>query len=75
MATLQQQIKRLEKDADLAVALRDAAKSSGGRLTPLGKDILHALVNNDFPQVEIAKLLDITQSAVSQAAAKIKKSS
>lgn len=73
MATLQQQIKRLEKDADLAVALRDAAKSSGGRLTPLGKDLLHALVNNDFPQNEIAKLLDITPSAVSQSAAKIKK--
>jgi len=74
MATLQQQLKRLEKDADLVIGLRDAAKTSGGRLTPLGKDLLHALVNNGFPNVEIAKLLDITPSAVSQAAAKIKNS-
>lgn len=72
MATLQQQIKRLEKDADLTVSLREAAKTTGGRLTPLGKDLLHALVNNDFPQTEIAKLLDITPSAVSQSASKIK---
>lgn len=72
MATLQQQLKRLEKDADLTVSLRDAAKTTGGRLTPLGKDLLHALVNNDFPQTEIAKLLDITPSAVSQSASKIK---
>lgn len=72
MATLQQQLKRLEKDADLVIGLRDAAKTNGGRLTPLGKDLLHALVNNEFPNGEIAKLLDITPSAVSQAAAKIK---
>lgn len=72
MATLQQQINRLEKDADLVIGLREAAKTNAGRLTPLGKDLLHALVNNDFPNVEIAKLLDITPSAVSQAASKIK---
>ncbi len=72
MATLQQQLKRLEKDADLVIGLRDAAKTSGGRLSPLGKDILHALVNNGYPNVEIAKLLDVTPSAVSQASSKIK---
>ena len=72
MATLQQQINRLEKDANLVIGLREAAKTNAGRLTPLGKDLLHALVNNDFPNVEIAKLLDITPSAVSQAASKIK---
>lgn len=72
MATLQQQLKRLEKDADLVIGLRDAAKTSGGRLSPLGKDILHALVNNGYPNGEIAKLLDVTPSAVSQASSKIK---
>jgi DNA-binding MarR family transcriptional regulator len=72
MATLLHQLKRLEKDADLVISIRDAAKTDGGRLTQLGKDLLHALVNNDFPQTEIAKLLDITPSAVSQHAGKIK---
>lgn len=72
MATLQAQIKRLEKDAGLVIDLREVAKSEGGRLTPLGKDLLHALINNGYPNGEIAKLLDITPSAVSQNATKLK---
>jgi DNA-binding MarR family transcriptional regulator len=72
MATLQQQLKRLEKDADLVTTLRGACKSDGGRLTALGKDVLHALVNNNYSQAEIAKLLDVTPSAVNQNASKIK---
>jgi DNA-binding MarR family transcriptional regulator len=73
MATIHQQIKKLESDADLIYTLRDLAKTDGGRLTTFGKDFLHACVVNAVPQSTIAKILGVTSSAVNQNAAKLKK--
>lgn len=72
MATIHQQIKKLEADAEIAYSIQERAKTPGGRLTNLGKDVLYALVKNDVPPSEIAKILDITPSAVVQNAKKIK---
>jgi len=72
MATIHQQIKRLEADADLVYVFRDKAKTDSGRLTTFGKDFLHACVENDIPQSFIAKILGVTPSAVNQNAAKLK---
>jgi hypothetical protein len=72
MATLHQQIRELEKDAELIRSIRASAKTDGGRLTQFGKDFLHACVNNGIPQSSISKLLDITSAAVSQNVAKLK---
>lgn len=70
MAT-HQQMKRLEKEADLVYALREAGKTEGGRMSELGVDVIYALLKNDYPQTDIAKLFDITPSAVSQWATKM----
>jgi DNA-binding MarR family transcriptional regulator len=66
MATLHQQIRELESDAEIVRSIRADAKTDGGRLTPFGKDILHACVNNNIPNSQIASILGITSSAVSQ---------
>jgi DNA-binding MarR family transcriptional regulator len=66
MATLAQQIRELESEADVIRSLRADAKTDTGRLTPFGKDLLHACMNNKIPNGQIASLLGITASAVSQ---------
>jgi DNA-binding MarR family transcriptional regulator len=72
MATIHQQIKKLEADADLIYKIREKAKTDGGRLTTFGKDFLYACVKSEIPNSDIAKILDVTQSAVSQNAAALK---
>jgi DNA-binding MarR family transcriptional regulator len=72
MATIHQQLKKLEADANLVYIIRDLAKTDGGRLTTFGKDFLHACVVNEVSQSTIAKILDVTPSAVHQNAAKLK---
>jgi hypothetical protein len=71
MATLQQQIKDLEKEASVTKELRDEAVSNG-RLTKFGKDFVHACANNDISPTLAAKLLGVTTSAVVQNYNKLK---
>lgn len=72
MSTLHQQIKELEKSADLLRILRDHAKGDGGRLTTFGKDFVHACANSNISQSSVAKILDVTASAISQHYSKLK---
>lgn len=73
MATIHQQLKRLEADADLIYKIRERAKTDGGRLTTFGKNFLHTCVEDEMPNGMIAKILEVTPSAVTQNAAALKK--
>lgn len=71
LKALHQQINRLEQSDDLILLLQGKAKTDAGRLTPFGKDFLLICHNNDIPVGVIAKILDITSSAVTQNIAKM----
>jgi hypothetical protein len=71
MATLHQQIRELERDAELASTIRAEAKTEGGRLTPFGKDLLHAFHNNNIPNALTARVLGVTPAAVNQNVSKL----
>ena len=73
MATIHQQLKKLEADADYIYKLRERAKTDGGRLTNFGKNFLHICVEDEMPNSLIAKFLEVTPSAVTQNAAALKK--
>ncbi len=70
--TLHAQIKKLEADANLIYTIRSTAKTTGGRLTTCGNDLVFTLLKNGVKQSEIAKILDVTPSAIAQQAAKFK---
>lgn len=72
MATIHQQIKKLENEAGLVEIIRDRGKSEGGRLTDFGQDFVYMCVTHGIPNGDIAKILDVTTSAISQQAAKHK---
>lgn len=46
--------------------------SESGRLTPFGKNFVAICVEAQIPQSEIAKILGVTGSAISQNVAKMK---
>lgn len=71
MATIHQQIKKLEEDAGLIYSLQSKAKTDGGRLTEAGVDMVYAFIRGGMNQTEVAKLLSITPGAVSQQVAKM----
>lgn len=72
MATIRQQLDKLEAKADLVDVIRSRAKS-GGKLTDFGKDFVHICVHHGVSNGDTAKILDVTTGAISQWAAKLKK--
>ena len=70
MKALQQHIARLEKSDDMLLLIQSKAKTEGGRLTQFGKDIVLTCHNNNLKVGEIAKILDVTPSAITQNIAK-----
>lgn len=71
MATIREQLKKLEADANLVDTLRTMGKTDGGKLTEFGKDFVHACVKNKVQNSVVAKILDVTPSAISQWASKL----
>jgi|APCry1669191674_1035369.scaffolds.fasta_scaffold53588_1 DNA-binding MarR family transcriptional regulator len=71
VGSIHQQIKKLEADASLIYLLQSKAKTDTGRLTQVGVDMVFACIRGGMSQTDVAKLLDITPSAVSQQAAKM----
>ena len=65
-------VRKIEAEAQLLEGLRDYAKSESGRLTPFGKNFVAICVEAQIPQSEIAKILGVTGSAISQNVAKMK---
>ena len=59
-------IQKLEEDAALIYSIRSIAKKDNGRLTPSGVDMIRIYVSGGMTQSNVAKLLDIDKSAVSQ---------
>ncbi|MBC4018589.1 hypothetical protein [Siccirubricoccus deserti] len=57
-------IKQLEADQDVLKQLRADAKTEGGKLTQFGRDVLWAAKKNGIKRADMARLLDITQGAV-----------
>lgn len=73
MATIRQQLEKLEAEAELVDIIRSRGKSEGGKLTDFGKDFVHICVEHGIPNGETAKILDVTTGAISQWATKLKK--
>jgi DNA-directed RNA polymerase specialized sigma subunit len=59
------QISELEDEANLIYKIRDSAKKESGRLSEKGKGFID-LYKDELSQSEIAKILGISQSAISQ---------
>ena len=79
MSTLNQQIKqlqsavkKLETTASQVETIRNYAKTDGGRLNDFGKNMIHICLEANMSQSDIAKILDVTDSAISQQVAKMK---
>lgn len=70
-STFQKQIKELEADRDLLNAVRERAVSEGGRLTTFGQDLVHTCVKHGLPNGDIAKIVGVTTSAITQQAKKL----
>jgi 16S rRNA G527 N7-methylase RsmG len=71
-SSIQQEIKALEKKAALVDAIRARAVSDGGRLTVYGQDFVYACIRNGMSNGDVAKILDVTTSAITQRAEQIK---
>lgn len=71
MRTLYQQIKELESRAGLIDEIRCFAKSDGGKLTAFGQNFVFVCAKGGIKQSIIAKILDVTASAISQQVTKI----
>lgn len=69
---LQSAVKKLEGEASQIEAIRVYAKTDGGRLNDFGRNMIHICLDAKIPQSEIAKILGVTDSAISQNVAKIK---
>lgn len=72
MATLHQQITKLQESADMLEEIQAMAKTNGGRLTDFGKNLLHVCTENKMQVTKIAKLLNVTPAAVTQNQSKLK---
>ncbi|HAS87767.1 MAG TPA: hypothetical protein DCS48_00425 [Desulfovibrio sp.] len=73
MSSLYSKIKDLEKDAEMIHTIRDLAKTEGGRLTEFGQNLIYTCAESDVKQADIARILDISPSAVNQHVTKYKK--
>jgi len=69
---IQQHAKRNEEDAGLIHIIREKAKTDSGRLTDFGRNFIVSSMQTGMRQIDIAKILDVTPSAVNQNAAKLK---
>ena len=72
MATIRQQLVKLEAEAELVDVIRSNGKSEGGKLTDFGKDFVHICIEHGIPNRDIAKILEVTPGAISQWATKLK---
>ena len=70
MKALQQHIARLEESDSMLLLIQSKAKTEGGRLTEFGKDFVVGCHKNHLKVGEIAKILDVTSSAITQNIAK-----
>jgi Mn-dependent DtxR family transcriptional regulator len=69
---LQTAAKKVEATAAIVDDLREYAKTDGGRLTPFGKNLVGLCLDAGMQQSEIAKILEISNSAVSQNVSRLK---
>jgi DNA-directed RNA polymerase specialized sigma subunit len=65
LRAISSQITELEDDANLIYKIRDCAIKESGRLSENGKGFID-LYKNYLSQAEIAKILGVSQSAISQ---------
>jgi DNA-binding MarR family transcriptional regulator len=70
--TFKKQLESLSEYKEVIENLRGWVVSEGGKLTPLGQDLVHSLIKHEMPNGEIAKLIGVTPSAISQQAKKLK---
>jgi hypothetical protein len=63
---IRQQSRLLEAQADLVLQLRQYALSEGGRLNLFGRELVRLAKQNELKQAFVAKLLGISNGAVSQ---------
>lgn len=70
--TFQKQLAALKEELaeskTLLQAIHTRAVSDGGKLTAFGEDLVHTCVKHGMPTGEIAKLVGVTPSAISQRA-------
>ena len=70
--TFQKQIaslkEQLAETKEIQQSVHTRAVSEGGKLTSFGEDLVHTCVKHGMPTGEIAKLVGVTPSAISQRA-------
>lgn len=71
VSTFQKQIRELEAERDLLASIRERAVSEGGKLTTFGQDLVHTFLKHGFSNGDIAKIIGVTTSAISQRARKL----
>lgn len=71
MSNLCQQIKKLESQVALLDEIRAAAKTDGGKLTTFGQNFVFVCATGNVTQSTVAKILDVSPSAISQQVSKM----
>lgn len=63
---LEKQIQALEKKANILEKIVSVSKTRGGRITDDGKNLYFILKNSGLKKSEIARVLDVTPSALTK---------
>jgi len=61
---IQDQIRKLEEKAALLDRIVDVAKTSGGRISDDGKNLIHILRSAGLTKSDIADVIDVTPAAL-----------
>lgn len=66
ISPIQQKIQELEEDSAVLDKIVAVAKTSGGRISPDGKNLIYILRNAGMDKSTIAKLLKVTPAALTK---------
>lgn len=66
LSPIQKQIADLEGKVEILEGIIDIAKTSGGRISDDGKNLIYILRKANMSKTDIAKLLDVTPSALTK---------
>ncbi|AYH25817.1 hypothetical protein U1R68_07565 [Pectobacterium colocasium] len=66
ISPIQKQLAELEKKVEILDSIIDVAKTSGGRITDDGKNLIYILRNAGMSKTDIAKLLDVSPAALTK---------
>jgi CRISPR/Cas system CSM-associated protein Csm2 small subunit len=61
---IQEQIRSLEEKAEILEKIVNVAKTSGGRISDDGKNLIHILRSAGLNKSEIASIIDVTPAAL-----------